>query len=572
MTTATESTASEALRDLAEEFWQGLMRAEPVWATMLGDRRYDDLLDDISPAGRDAERIRLRDVADRARVIDPSSLSAQERTTRSTLIEETERELAQLGTGLERWNLDQINGPQTFFMDLPDMQSISTPTEADAMVSRWQKVGPYMDQVSANLRTGLANGQVAARAVTERVVDIVSGIVTRPLEEWPPMKVALAEHADWSDTDRDRFRSGIEDAIERVVRPAYARFGELLEHEILPIARPDDRLGIMHVPGGAEAYRNLIQAYTTLPLTAEEIHQTGLREMDRIDSEMAELGRRVLGTPDRQSTIARLRDDPELRFTTADEVQASAEASLARAQAAVPQWFGRTCRALCEVTPVPEHAQEHQTLAYYTWPALDGSRPGQFWINLFAPETRPRYEAETLAFHEAVPGHHLQIALAQELEGIPAFQRNLGPTAFVEGWGLYTERLADEMGLYSSDMSRFGMLSYDAWRAGRLVVDTGIHAFGWSRAQAVDYLRDHTALGFNNIDNEVDRNISYVGQALAYKIGQLEILRLRSEATSALGDRFDIRAFHDVVLGAGAIPLATLRERVEDWIASQRAA
>ncbi|HZM72688.1 MAG TPA: DUF885 domain-containing protein [Candidatus Polarisedimenticolia bacterium] len=571
MTTATETTASEALRDLAEEFWQGLMRAEPTWATMLGDRRFDDLLDDISPAGRDAERARLHDIAGRASAIDPAGLSPLERTTRSTLIEEAERELAQLGTGLERWNLDQLNGPQTFFMDLPDMQPISTPAEADAMVSRWQKVGPYMDQVSSNLRTGLANGEVATRAVTERVIDIVAGIVKRPLAEWPPMAVALAERPDWSAADRERFRAGMEEAIERGVRPAYAGFLKLLQREILPVARPDDNAGIMHVPGGADAYRKLILAHTTLPLTAEEIHEIGLREMDRIDAEMAELGARVLGTTDRTATIARLRDDPELRFSNAAEVQASAEASLARAQDAVPQWFGRTCRALCEVSPVPDFAQEHQTIAYYTWPALDGSRPGRFWINLYAPETRPRYEAEALAFHEAVPGHHLQIALAQELEGIPAFQRNLGPTAFSEGWGLYTERLADEMGLYSSDLSRFGVISYDAWRAGRLVVDTGIHAFGWSRQQAIDYLVDHTALGLNNIENEVDRYISYVGQALAYKIGQLEILKARSAAEAALGDRFDIRAFHDVVLGAGAIPLATLRARVDDWIESQRA-
>ena len=572
MTTVTSTTASEALRDLAEEFWQGLLKAEPTWATILGDRRYDDLLSDISPAGLEADRERLRDVSRRARAIDAADLSSQERTTRSTLIEETERELAHLETGLERWNLDQLNGPQTFFMDLPDLQPVETPAEADAMVRRWQKVGPFMDQVSANLREGLANGQVAPRAVAERVIDIVDGIVKRPLEEWPPMTVATAERANWSATDRDRFRDGIAAAIEDSVRPAYARFAELLTNEILPVARPDERAGIMHVPGGAEAYRKLIQANTTLTLTAEEIHAIGLREMERIDAEMAELGRRVLGTPDRETTIARLRNDPDLRFSTADEVRSTVEAALARAQAAVPKWFGRNCKALCEVVPIPAHAQEHQTIAYYTWPALDGSRPGRFWINLYQPETRPRYEAETLAFHEAVPGHHLQIALAQELEGIPAFQRNLGPTAFAEGWGLYTERLSDEMGLYSSDLSRFGVLSYDAWRAGRLVVDTGIHAFGWSRQQAIDYLRDHTALGFNNIDNEVDRYISYVGQALAYKIGQLEILRLREEAKATLGDRFDIRAFHDVVLGAGAIPLPTLRERVEDWIASQRAA
>jgi uncharacterized protein (DUF885 family) len=293
--------------------------------------------------------------------------------------------------------------------------------------------------------------------------------------------------------------------------------------------------------------------------------------MERIDREFADLGRRVLGTADRESTLSRLRDDPALRFSTSDEVRRSAEQSLARAQAAIPAWFGRQPRALCEVRPIPAHAQEHQTLAYYTWPTLDGGRPGCFWINLHAPETRPRYDAEALAFHEAVPGHHLQIAIAQELDGLPVFQRNLGPTAFAEGWGLYTERLSDEMGLYTSDLDRFGILSFDAWRAGRLVVDTGMHALGWSRSDAIAYLHDHTALGDNNIANEVDRYIVWPGQALAYKIGQLEILRLRAEAKAALGERFDIRAFHDVVLGSGAVPLGTLGELVRDWFGARAA-
>jgi uncharacterized protein (DUF885 family) len=217
------------------------------------------------------------------------------------------------------------------------------------------------------------------------------------------------------------------------------------------------------------------------------------------------------------------------------------------------------------VVPVPSHSQEHQTIAYYSWPAMDGSRPGRYYINLFAPETRPRYEAEALAFHEAVPGHHLQIAIAQELPGLPAFQRALGSTAFSEGWGLYTERLSDEMGLYSGDMDRFGILSYDAWRAGRLVVDTGMHALGWTRQQAIDFLTAHSALGGNNIVNEVDRYIVMPGQALAYKIGQLEILRLRDEARRRLGAAFDIKAFHDTVLGSGAVSLPVLRDLVEDW-------
>ncbi|MCI0345300.1 MAG: DUF885 domain-containing protein [Chloroflexi bacterium] len=566
MTTVTSTAASEALRDLAEEFWQGVLEAEPTWATVLGDRRYDDRLEDISPAGLETDRRRLRDVAACARAIEAAGLTPAERTTRSVLIQEAERELAQYVTGVERWTVDPINGPQTSFMDLPDFQPIETPAEAANMVARWRAIGPYLEQHVANLRSGLGNGEVAASDNVRRTIEILDSLLQRPLEEWSPSAVAAVERPTWSGADVEHFRRELRAALEDVVKPAFDAYWHLLQHEVLPQARPQERPGIMHVPGGAEAYRKMIRVHTTLELGAEEIHETGLREMARIDAEFAELGRRVLGTPDRESTLARLRDDPALRFSTANEVQATAERSLAKAQAALPQWFGRTCRALCEVIPIPAHAQEHQTLAYYSWPALDGSRPGRFWINLHAPETRPRYDAEALAFHEAVPGHHLQIALAQELDGVPAFQRNLGPTAFAEGWGLYTERLSDEIGLYSTDLDRFGILSFDAWRAGRLVVDTGMHALGWSRQAAIDYLRDHTALGDNNIANEVDRYIAWPGQALAYKIGQLEILRLRAEAKAALGERFDIRDFHDVVLGSGAIPLATLGELVHDWV------
>jgi len=296
-----------------------------------------------------------------------------------------------------------------------------------------------------------------------------------------------------------------------------------------------------------------------------------VRETERIDREFVELGGRVLGTTDLASTLAVLRADPKLHFATAAEVFSTARHSLERAVAAIPDWFGRLPVAACEVIPIPSHAEAHQTIAYYAWPAIDGSRPGRYYINLHAPETRPRYEAEALAFHEAVPGHHLQIAIAQELDGIPAFQRMLGSTAFAEGWGLYTERLSDEMGLYSGDLDHFGILSFDAWRAGRLVVDTGMHALGWSRDEAIAYLREHSALGENNIENEVDRYIVWPGQALAYKIGQLEILRLRADARKRLGAAFDIKGFHDAVLGSGAVSLTTLAQIVDGWVAERSA-
>jgi uncharacterized protein (DUF885 family) len=326
-----------------------------------------------------------------------------------------------------------------------------------------------------------------------------------------------------------------------------------------------------HVEGGVDGYRQLVRVHTSLDLEPEALHRIGLDEIARIDDELGDLAGRTLGAASLPDALAALRSDPALRFRTRDEVHDTAAASLARATAAIPGWFGRLPQAPCEVVRMEPHEEAHSTIAYYRQPAADGSRPGQYYINTSAPETRPRYEAEVLAYHEAIPGHHLQIAIGQELPHLPEFRRHLGPTAFFEGWGLYTERLADEMGLYSGDVDRIGVLSFDAWRAARLVVDTGMHALGWTRDQAIGFMLEHTALAPNNIANEVDRYIVLPGQALAYKTGQLEILRLRAEAERRLGAAFDTRGFHDAVLGSGALALATLRGVVEAWAADRDA-
>ncbi len=385
----------------------------------------------------------------------------------------------------------------------------------------------------------------------DRVIDILAEQLARPDAELPLM-VPVA---------------GVEEAIRDEIRPAFARLHDVLVNEIRPAARPDDRPGLCHLPNGDSAYRRLVQMHTSLEVAPEEFHRIGLAEIERIDAEIEALTGRVLGSRDRRAAAAALRNDPALHFTTREEVFAKAAASLDRATEAIPGWFGRLPQARCEVVRMGAHEEEHSTIAYYRMPAQDGSRPGQYYINTSHPETRPRYEAEALAYHESIPGHHLQLAIAQELEGLPAFRRHLAPNAFAEGWGLYVERLADEMGLYSSDVDRIGVLSFDAWRASRLVVDTGMHALGWTRSQAIEYMVDHTALAENNIVNEVDRYIVLPGQALSYKAGQLELLRLRAEARNRLGSAFDIRAFHDTVLGNGAVPLPTLRAIVEAWVA-----
>jgi uncharacterized protein (DUF885 family) len=560
------TSPGETLRALADRFWDGYLAAYPTWATVFGDRRFDSELEDASPAATQRRLDWLDELTREAAAIPTDAISSMERVTRQMLIDEASGQATAIRTRTDEWTVDPLGGPTVVLQDLVDYQTIKTPEDGRAMVERWRGIGHYLDQLGANLREAAADGQVAVGKPVERVLDVLGHLEATAPEDWKLSSPAAAEHDDWSVADLERFRADLRAAVRDVAVPGFRRYRETLERSILPVARPEDKPGLVHLAGGADAYRDWIRVHTTLDLGPEAIHATGLAEIERIDAEFVELGGRVLGTKDLASTLAALRDDPRLRFETADEVFATAKRSLARATAAVPAWFGRIPAAACVVVPVPSHSEVHQTIAYYSWPALDGSRPGRYYINLYAPETRPRYEAEALAFHEAVPGHHLQIAVAQELQGLPAFQRMLGSTAFAEGWGLYTERLSDEMGLYSSDMDRFGILSFDAWRAGRLVVDTGMHALGWTRRQAVDFLRIHSALGENNIANEVDRYIVWPGQALAYKMGQLEFLRLRADAKARLGTRFEIKDFHDMVLGAGAISLPALRDRVGSWL------
>ena len=543
---------TEALDQLAAEYWDAWLAQHPTFATAIGDRRFDDRLDANSPAGRDAWRPQLDSFERRLAEIGDDSVTA------SALKEAMVADRGHLEADLEAFNVDPMDGPQVDLLNIPAFQPIRSTEEADALLARWRDMPRYLDQAGDNLRRGAAEGRIGVAALCTKVIDELDELLARPDADWPLLDPAK----EWPE-----LREGLLAVIGQGIRPAFERYRAVIGDEIAPKARSDDKPGLMHLPGGAEAYRLLVRAHTSLALSPEEIHETGLREIRRIDAEFAELGATLLGTNGLQPTLKALREDPALHFETREEIKQVAEASLARANAAIDDWFGRLPKARCEVVAMPAHEEKHSTIAYYRDPAADGSRPGQYFVNTYAPETRPRYEAETLAFHESVPGHHLQIAIAQELDGLPAFRRFNGTTAFIEGWGLYTERLSQEMGLLSNDVAGFGVLSFDAWRALRLVVDTGIHALGWTRQQAIDFMASHSALGENNIANEVDRYIAYAGQALAYKLGQLEILALRAEARQRQGDRFDIRRFHDAVLTEGALPLPVLRQVVERALA-----
>jgi len=531
-------------------------------ATAIGDRRFDAELEDLSPGARARDEARLRTQLTAAREFSAPTLSPADRTTQQALIEVIEGDLARLECDFFAWLVDPLEGPQVSLLNFPAFQSVGSATDARAMAARWRRMGPYLDTHIENLRGGLAGGRVAMSDQVRRALAQLDELLTRPDDEWPLLEPAHRQPPGLSATEHRGFAQELAGAVRENVRPAMQRYREMLATEIRPRVRPAERPGVMHVPGGPEAYRKMIKAHTSLDLAPETIHQIGLDELERLRAEIARVGRRLLGTEEVSEVFRRLRSDSRFHFTTREEVEGAARAGLARAQVAAPSWFGLLPRTPCEVVRMEAHEEKHGTLAYYRQPSTDGTRPGRYYINTHDPEHHPRYIAEPLAFHEAVPGHHLQVALAQELEGIPEFRRHLGITAYFEGWALYAEDLAIEMGLYSGDLDLIGKLGQEAWRAARLVVDTGLHALGWTRDQAIQAMNANTGESETNVVNEVDRYITWPGQALAYKLGQLEITRLRRESEVHLGSRFDIRRFHDRVLGQGAVGLPLLRELV----------
>lgn len=556
------------LATLCADAWEAKLARNPVWAGELGDPRYLGKLPDRSLSATRAHERTLRRFLERAEDIPMTSLADQDRITLKLLYDRWQAELSEieLGIDVDSWNLEPRSGVHVNFLSLAPDQPIGTRSERAALVDRWKAMSTAIQRKIDNLARGIEAGRVTSHTACVRVMEQLDALLQTPVEDSP-----LARPGGEGDADPlSEVDLGTKIEVLRLVRndiyPAFRRYRAFLEEKVLPRARDDDHPGVMWVPSGAEYYQLAVKRHTSLELSPREIHDFGLAEVERIRAEMSLLGDRVFQTRDVPEIQRRLRTDPALHFTTREEVRAKAEESLERSTQIVASAFGIHPRAGCVVVPVPEHEAPHTTIGYYRAPAADGSRPGRYYINTYAPETRTRYEAEVLAYHEAIPGHHLQIAIANELEGLPLVRRYESCTAFVEGWALYTERLSDELGLYSGDVDRLGVLSFDAWRACRLVVDTGIHAFGWTRQQAIDYMTENTLLAVNNIENEVDRYIAWPGQALAYKLGQREILALRAEAEAALGDEFDLPSFHDRVLENGGVTLAVLRNHVERWI------
>ena len=557
----------QALAVLAALYWDTRLRDHPLQATELGDRRFDDRLPDNTPVGRDRQLAALAALRERVVSVPAVALPAGDRVTRSLLLGEIDSDLAFGSCALDDWTVDARDGMQVVFLRLPELQPVRTPVEGWKLVARWEKMSAFIDQETVNLRRGLAAGKVATAEELHRVIGQLDDLLAKPDDKWPLRAPAATAHADWPAPERLAFTRAIDAAIAGAIRPAFERYRAALRAEILPRARDEAHAGISNVPGGAACYEKLVKVHTSLEIPAAEIHRIGLEELARIHAEMEAIGKKAFGAGTLPELRRKLRGGSSAFFRTRGDVEAAARKALARAQAAEPRFLGRLPRTPCVVKRIEEFEEKDAPIAYYRPAAIDGSRPAAYFVNTYKPETRARYEVEALAFHESVPGHHIQIAIAQELTGLPEFRKQAGVTAFVEGWGLYAEGLADELGLYKGARERLGRLNFDAWRASRLVVDTGIHALGWSRSKAIAFFQENAILAADNIANEVDRYIAWPGQALAYKMGEREIRRLRADAEKRLGPKFDVKAFHDLVLGGGAVSLPVLREQVDVWIA-----
>ncbi|SEF32379.1 Uncharacterized conserved protein, DUF885 familyt [Amycolatopsis pretoriensis] len=547
-----------AVTELAEEFVEALFAADPLTPALLGIRPAEPGLPDLSAEAEQAHRATLAAFAERARALDAGELSAEDRVTREVLIATAEDRIATIDSRMTEFTVtDVMVAPAASLLMALPMATVSAGDTAEAQLGRLAAIPAYLRQAARRHAEGIAAGRTPVAHLVEAAVAHLDRYLADPATD--PLRRQPAP-----DEEFERRR---DELLADVVRPAFAEYREFLVTDVQPHGRPAEQPGLKWLPGGDEAYARLAKVHTTTDRTPEELHRTGLDIIDSLAAEYRELGQRVFGTDDLAEIFRRLRTDPALRWRDAEELLDTARTAVARATAEAPKWFGTVPSQPCQVEAVPEEAAPGAPPAYYLRPAADGSRPGIYFANTYEATERFRHSAESVAFHEAVPGHHFQLSVATGLTDLPLLRRIGTFTAYTEGWGLYSERLAEEMGLYSDDVARLGMLTADSMRAGRLVVDTGLHALGWSRQQAVDYLAEHTPMARVEIEAETDRYIAWPGQALAYMVGRLEIQRIRARAEERLGSRFDIRAFHDLVLAGGALPLSALASAVDDWVA-----
>jgi uncharacterized protein (DUF885 family) len=555
------------LSGLFHDYWEEFLKLNPEFASTIGDKRYNDKISDYSVGAVNDWLARERDYMMRLAAIDPTGFTDQEKTSQDLLMRDLEQD--EDAAQFKEWEMpvNQMDGIYATYPQLVTQLSFTTVKDYDDWIARLHAIPRAFAQVTTNMSIGKDDHRVPPKYLLEKTLAQVNELANQKPEDSPlalplkkfPSSIPAAEQA--------RIKTEMLDAISKEVLPAYKHFARFLQASYIPAGR--EQPGISALPDGAAYYRFLVRRTTTTDLTPDQIHQIGVEQVQKDEADMLAIAKK-LGFSDLKSFRASLKTNPKLHPASRQALLDAYSGYLKAMQAKLPELFGTLPKAPFTIEPVPDYLEKTAAPAFYEPGTPDGSRPGKLMINLYNATDRNLYSVEAIAYHEGLPGHHLQISIAQELKGIPEFRKYEGYTAFTEGWGLYAEQLGKDAGFYQDPYSDYGRLEADIWRAIRLVVDTGVHSEGWTREQMVQYFRDHSNIDDTSIQTEVDRYIAWPSQALAYKVGQLAILAERAKAQKELGNKFNLRAFHDEVLDSGALPLDVLDQRIDAWIASQK--
>lgn len=560
------NSTSKELHDLFEEDWEWTLNDSPEWGTYVGDDRFNDRLSDLSFEAIERRKAHSREMLKRIQGIDRAKLDGldgQDVTSYDLFLLNARLAVEGERFSTELMPVSQMEGPQLAFPMLVDAMPFRNTRDYENYLSRLAAFPRFLDQVTALMKRGMETGwmppAVPLRSIPEQIsgqtVDVSKSPLDGAFDKFP---------ADMPENDRDRLKARGEQIIRDQVLPGLRKFDSFITGVYMPAARKD--IAASSLPGGLDYYRHAIRCQTTTGLSPQEIHEIGLGEVARIRGEMDAVIKEAGFQGSFQDFLKSLRSDPKFYYTNAADLVAGYRDIAKRIDGELPRFFAELPRNSYGIREIPEYEAPAQTTAYYIPGATDGSRAGVFAVNTYKLETRPKYEMEALTLHESVPGHHLQISRAQELNDLPDFRRNGGYTAYVEGWALYAESLGSEMGFYADPYSKFGQLTYEMWRACRLVVDTGMHAMGWSREKAIDFMLQNSAKTENDVIVEIDRYIVWPGQALSYKLGELKIKELRARAKQQLGDKFDLRRFHNALIDNGPLPLSVLDSQIDTWI------
>jgi uncharacterized protein (DUF885 family) len=557
----------KALNDLFHDYWEDFLKHNPEFASSIGDQRYNDQISDYSVRAFNDGLARERKFLLRLAAIDPTGFTDAEKISQQLLIRQFEED--DEAAEFKEWEMsvNQMDGVYRDFPEIVAQLSFDKVKDYDDWIARLHAILGAFDQVTQNLSIGMQDGRVPPKYLLEKTLDQVKELANQKPEDSPLALPMKQFPASVSAQEQQRIKTEMLDAVSKEVLPAYQRFARFLEVSYVPAGRAQPGIGA--VPDGAKYYQFLIKRTTTTDLTAAQIHQIGLDEVAKDEAQLLAIAQK-LGFNDLASFRASLKTNPKMRPASSEALIDTYRGYIKPMQARLPELFGRLPKAPLEVVTVPDYIAKTSPPAYYEAGTPDGSRPGRLFVDTYNATERNLYSVESIAYHEGIPGHHLQISIAQELKDIPEFRKYTEYTAYTEGWALYSEQLGKDIGFYQDPYSDYGRLENDIWRAIRLVIDTGVHSEGWTRDQMVQYFRDHSNIDDTTIQSEVDRYIAWPSQALAYKMGQRKILELRDRAKKALGDKFDLRAFHDQVIDAGALPLDVLEQRIDAWIAAQK--